>query len=251
MVKTVKKIKARKTATAGKTTRPKRDSVPAAKAKAKTAVKELAVSVWDTQGKAVGKVRLPTELFGARVNKTLLAQAVRVYLANQRQGAASTKTRGEVAGSTRKIYRQKGTGRARHGAIRAPIFVGGGTVFGPQPRSFRLELPAKMRQAALASALTVQYQNGNILAINGLEKLKPKTKTMQAAIASTGISGRILIVVPQMNPTVIRGLRNIPNLTITPLVNLNTYQTLASSKILFTKAALEMLKQKTTKIKSL
>src|SRR5207248_616028 len=98
--------------------------------------------------KASGKVSLPKEIFAETVNKKLLAQAVRVYLANKRQGNASTKTRGEVEGSTRKIYRQKGTGNARHGSIRAPIFVKGGIVHGPRPRDFSLGLSKKMRRKA-------------------------------------------------------------------------------------------------------
>ena len=105
----------------------------------------VSVNVVGIDGKISGKIALPGEIFGEKVNKALLAQAVRVYLANQRQGNASTKTRGEVEGSTRKIYRQKGTGRARHGSVRAPIFVKGGIVFGPKPRDFSLDMPKKKK----------------------------------------------------------------------------------------------------------
>src|SRR5258708_225116 len=116
----------------------------------------VSVDVIGVDGKVSGKVSLPGEMFGEKVNKTLLAQAVRVYLANQRQGNASTKTRGEVDGSTAKIYRQKGTGRARHGSKRAPIFVKGGLVFGPKPRDFSLALPQKMKRKALFGALSAK-----------------------------------------------------------------------------------------------
>lgn len=219
----------------------------AAKVKSPVAVTGAArtqVSVLDADGKAKGKITLPPELFGAKINKQLVAQAVRVYLANQREGSAATKTRGEVEGSTRKIYRQKGTGRARHGAIRAPIFVGGGITFGPQPRHIRLTLPKKMRQVALASALTMQYHQGNVLVATGLEDLEPKTKIMAAALKALGASGRTLLVLPQPSSNIVRGCRNIPDVEIMPVGSLNTYTVLANSKIIFSKDALSLLKQK-------
>src|SRR3990170_6251019 len=138
----------------------------------------LNVPVVGVDGKTKSKIQLPKELFGAKVNKALLAQAVRVYLANQRTGNAATKTRGEVEGSTRKIYRQKGTGRARHGAIRAPIFVGGGIVFGPRPHDFHLDFPKKMKRRALGSALTSKLGSGDVIVVSGLSDLEPKTKYM-------------------------------------------------------------------------
>src|SRR6266404_5428662 len=122
----------------------------------------VSVAVVGIDGKVSGKVSLPGEMFGEKVNKALLAQAVRVYLANQRQGNASTKTRGEVDGSTAKIYRQKGTGRARHGSKRAPIFVKGGIVFGPKPRDFSLSLPQKMKRKALFSALSAKVKDKEV-----------------------------------------------------------------------------------------
>src|SRR6185437_7247197 len=124
--------------------------------KEKSKVAPVSVDVVGIDGKVTGKIALPGEIFGEKLNKALLAQAVRVYLANQRQGNASTKTRGEVDGSTRKIYRQKGTGRARHGSVRAPIFVHGGIAHGPKPRDFSLTMPQKMKQKALFSALSTK-----------------------------------------------------------------------------------------------
>src|SRR5579885_383385 len=142
----------------------------------------LLIDVYGIDRKVSGKVSLPHVIFGEKVNKQLLAQAVRVYLANKRQGTVSTKTRGEVDGSTRKIYRQKGTGRARHGSVRAPIFVHGGVVHGPKPRDYSLNLPKKMRRKALFSALSAKLQDGQIKVVAGFEKLEPKTKAFISAI---------------------------------------------------------------------
>lgn len=188
--------------------------------------------VYGLDGSQSGTVAVPKELFGAKVNKPLLAQAVRVYLANQRSGSASTKTRGEVEGSTRKIYRQKGTGKARHGAIRAPIFVGGGIVFGPKPRSYHLDFPQKMRRAALVSALTAKYSDGDIFALD-TTGMEPKTKIMAAFLKNRGIEKSTLIVVDQDADTVSRASRNIAQLDILPVSNLNAYHILAHTKIMF------------------
>ena len=122
----------------------------------------LNIDVFDIKGKNVGSISLPESIFKAKVNPQVVAQAVRVYLANQRQGTSSTKTRGEVQGSTRKIYRQKGTGRARHGSIRAPIFVHGGVAFGPKPRDFSLKIPSKIKQQALFSAFSSKFSADEI-----------------------------------------------------------------------------------------
>ncbi|MGH9858113.1 MAG: 50S ribosomal protein L4, partial [Acidobacteriota bacterium] len=148
------------------------------------------VNVLGLDGKVIGKMSLPGEIFGEKVNKALLAQAVRVYLANQRQGNASTKTRGEVDGSTRKIYRQKGTGRARHGSLRAPIFVKGGIVFGPKPRDFSLSMPQKMKRKALFSALSAKIQDQQLTVMSGLEDMKPKTKAFVALLKSLSMEDK-------------------------------------------------------------
>lgn len=198
----------------------------------------VSISVVDTDGKPTGKMTLPKELFAAKINKDLMAQAVRVYLANQRQGSASTKTRGEVEGSTRKIYRQKGTGRARHGAIRAPIFVGGGIVFGPTPRDYHLSLPQKMKRAALASALTSALHDGKVIVIGGLSDLAPKTKNMAHTLDSVGAAGSTLLVVSKGASTVIRAARNIERLDILPVQNLHAYSVISHQKLVFMKEAL-------------
>ena len=206
---------------------------------AKKPVDRLSISVVDTDGKAAGKMTLPKDLFGVQVNKQLLAQAVRVYLANQRSGSASTKTRGEVEGSTRKIYKQKGTGRARHGGIRAPIFVGGGITFGPKPRDFSLKFPKSMKKAALASALTSQLIDGKIIIVDGLDKLAPKTKLMANAFAAVGSSTNTLLVTTQAADGVVRASRNLDGVDTIGSMSLNAYTLISHKKIVFMKEAIK------------
>ncbi len=200
------------------------------------------ISVVGIDGKAAGSITLPSELFGAKINRQLMAQAVRVYLANQRGGHASTKTRGEVEGSTRKIYKQKGTGKARHGAIRAPIFVGGGIVFGPRPRDYSLAFPQKMRKVALASALTSQLKKQNVFVVSGLSEAK-KTKVVAGALTAIGATRKTLLVTPKESAVVVRAGRNIEGVDILPVSDLNTYSVLMHSKLVFMKEAVGELKK--------
>lgn len=206
----------------------------------------LNVTVYGVDGAQSSKMNLPAEVFGEKVNKVLIAQAIRVYLANQRQGGASTKTRGQVQGSTRKIFKQKGTGRARHGNIRAPIFVGGGIVFGPVTHDFSMSLPVKMKRKALASALSNQFQSGNIRFIDGLEALK-KTKLMSQAFVANQMTGRILLVLSKESEDVSRSARNIEGVDILPGSSLNTYAVMAHPKIVFMKDAVSTIKEIITK----
>lgn len=224
-------------------------SAPAAKTPAKAAVsvdgkKSLVASVLDVTGKSAGTVTLPSELFGAHVNQTLMAQAVRVYHANQRSGTASTKTRGQVEGSTRKIYKQKGTGKARHGGIRAPIFVGGGIVFGSTPRDYSLQFPKKMKLAALASALTHVYQKGAIIFVDGLEALPAKTREVVKSLTALSAGSSVLLVLDNSAAGVARASRNIEGLEIMPVVNLHPYALLSHQKIVFMKSAVSQSKER-------
>ncbi len=224
---------------------PKTKSKTAKRTVTKSPAKTKGVSapVVGVDGKVKSKIQLPSELFDANVNNQLLAQAVRVYLANQRQGTASTKTRGEVEGSTRKIYRQKGTGRARHGAIRAPIFVGGGIVFGPAPRDYSLKLPRHMRRTALASALTRQYQAGNVMIVDGFEDLEPKTNVFGKAFAALGATRATLLVTMNTMDTVVRGARNLSEVDLLPVTSLNTYAVLSHQRVVFMKPTIAQLKK--------
>jgi large subunit ribosomal protein L4 len=209
----------------------------------------MSLTVYDIKGVAAGRVSLPEEIFGAKINNPLMAQAVRVHLANQRRGTLKTKSRGEVAISTRKIYRQKGTGRARHGAASAPIFVGGGIAFGPKPRDFSMKLNQNMRKAALFSALSAKLKDGEIKLIAGLEKIEPKTKKMADVVIKLGLSGKkqqLLLVTPKAGEdfsNVSKAARNIKGVSVVSSNQLNTYVILANRQILFMKDAIDSLKE--------
>lgn len=207
----------------------------------------ISVDVVGVDGKVTGKMSLPGEMFGEKVNKALIAQAVRVYLANQRQGNASTKTRGEVDGSTAKIYRQKGTGRARHGSKRAPIFVKGGIVFGPKPRDFSLSFPQKMKRKALFSALSAKVKDKEVTVIDGLGALAPKTKVFAEMLQKTGIAGKkqkLLFVTAGKDVTLImRSGRNVQGVNFLAAKQINTYQVLGANRLIVMKEAIDEMKE--------
>lgn len=210
-------------------------------------VSALSAPMFDSKGVKAGSMSLPKEIFGAKINEPLMAQAVRVYLANQRQGNASTQTRGEVTGSTKKIYRQKGTGNARHGGKRAPIFVKGGVAHGPHPKDYGLSLPKKMRKAALISALSLRAKDGEIKVLSGLSKMEPKTKNMAnlfKKITEENKNKKILLVTsanPKDLGNVYRAGRNIENVQILSANLLNTYEVLKYKNLLFMKESIEIL----------
>lgn len=206
----------------------------------------LQAEVLDMKGKVIETITLSQEVFGAPINETLMAQAVRVYLANQRKGTASTKSRGEVTGSTRKIYRQKGTGRARHGGVRAPIFVGGGIAFGPKPRDYSLSMPQKMRQRALLSALTTKYQDGGVTVVSGLENIEPKTKEFASVLSNLKLDTKkrkILLVLAEKSENLQRAARNIEGVEYMLANQLNTYEVLNTRNLVFLKNALEKVEK--------
>ncbi|MBI3103364.1 50S ribosomal protein L4 [Candidatus Daviesbacteria bacterium] len=220
---------------------------------------KLSVPVYSLAGRSTGTLSLPKEIFGGEVNKKLLAQALRVYTANQKTQPGNTKTRGEVVGSTAKIQRQKGTGRARHGAIRAPIFVGGGIVFGPKPRKVKLDLPKKMKKAALMAALSDKLGNKGILGISGIEKASGKTKEMVKLMSSVVLpfggpqssdkkqkSASALIITAEKMDNVVRAVRNIPGMSALPADLINAYEILRHDMLLITKEAVERLSGKVT-----
>ena len=182
-----------------------------------TSKDNLKTVVYDTSGKSLGNLGLPVEIFGVKASPNLMAHAIRVYQVNQRQGTASTKTRSQVRGSTRKIYRQKGTGRARHGDIKAPIFIGGGIAHGPKPRDWRLKMPQKMRRKSLFAALTDKFTSDDIRIVDGLEKIPPKTKNMVKIISGLKFNTQkknqmpktLLVLGKKMNNVLLAG-RNLP-----------------------------------------
>lgn len=213
----------------------------------KTTVKKptgMTVSVIGMDGSSVGEMTLPEVLFGSTVNKALLAQAVRIFLANQREGGAKTKTRGEVEGSTRKIYKQKGTGRARHGGIRAPIFVGGGRAFGPRPHSFALTLSKSMKKVALTSALTAKYSSGDIIVLDGLDQAKGKTKPVASALSHVAPGKTILLVTPEKANDTLRAARNIEGVTVLRSTDVHPYAVVRHTKVVIAKDAIDEMKRK-------
>ncbi|OGH23808.1 MAG: 50S ribosomal protein L4 [Candidatus Levybacteria bacterium RIFCSPHIGHO2_02_FULL_42_12] len=208
--------------------------------------KGLVAKVFDTKGALKKTIDLPKEIFGVQENNILLAQAVRVYLANQRQGTVSTKTRGEVAGSTRKIYRQKGTGRARHGSIRAPIFVHGGVAFGPKPRDFSLSLTKPMKRNALFCVLSSKYKDEKTRFVAGLEKIAPKTKEMVTVLHNLKLDKKeknLLIVTSEYLQNVYKAARNIKGVKLEEAYKLNAYAVLNSDTVLFMEASLDVLQR--------
>ena len=205
----------------------------------------LSVPIYSLSGRAAGTLALPKEIFGQNINKNLLAQAVRVYMTNQKQFTASTKTRGEIRGSTAKIYRQKGTGRARHGSIRAPIFVGGGIVFGPKPREVKLSLPQKMKKAALISALSSKVADKNVVGLTGIEKASGKTKQIFQLLSKITEKGKkqpsVLILTGEIKNNVVRAVRNIHGVDVLPANLINAYEVLRHETLMLTKEAVSVI----------
>jgi large subunit ribosomal protein L4 len=211
----------------------------------------LNAPMYDAKGAKNGTFTLPKEVFGAKVNDVLMAQAVRVYLANQRQGNAHTKTRGEIDLTTAKWYRQKGTGRARHGAKSAPIFVGGGVAHGPRKHDFSLSFPKKMKRASLFSALSQKAADGEIIVLSGFSKIEPKTKAMnQTLIKITNDAknkNKTLLITAGASkdlPSVFRAGKNIKNLDLMSANLLNTYEILKHKNLLIMKESVDMLSGK-------
>lgn len=170
----------------------------------------MQVPVYNKQGEQVGEAQLRDDIFAVPVSEPLMHQALLRQLANARLGTAKTKTRGEVSGGGRKPWRQKGTGRARQGSIRAPHWRGGGIVFGPLPRSYRQQMPRKMRRQALRSALTVKAAESQVVLLESLDMGEPKTKDMVALLKALGINSSALILLPGHSEVILQSVRNLP-----------------------------------------
>lgn len=194
-------------------------------------------SVYNTQGEVVGEVQLSDAVFGAEINESLMHQAVVAYQARQRQGTQSTKGRSEVAGGGRKPWRQKGTGLARAGSIRSPIFRGGGITFGPKPRDFSQDLPKVMRRKALTSALSAKVKDGDLIVLDSLRLAAPKTREVTVILARLNVVRAALIVTPETDPTLVLSARNIPGVDTQRAENLNAYDVLVHGKVLMTREA--------------
>lgn len=211
--------------------------------------KSLAVPSYSLEGKEEDSLTLPEKLFGAKVNRPLLSQALRVYLSNQKAHFSNTKTRGEVQGSTKKIRRQKGTGGARHGAIRAPIFVGGGIALGPKFRKVVLSLPKKMKKAALVSALSAKAQRGEVAGISGLEKISGKTAQV-AGLFKRLNKKSALIVADGKDEKLSWAVRNLPGIEVLTVDQLNALSVIRRQTLMMTREAVKRLEEKISGDKS-
>lgn len=198
----------------------------------------LTYDIYNSSGKKVSQGSVESDVVSDNLDK-LMAQAIRVYKENIRQRNSSTKTRGEVTGSTRKIYRQKGTGRARHGDIKAPIFTGGGIVFGPRPSTRKLGLSKNMAQKAFLAAILLKIKNKEFIAIEGLTEVKPKTKLFDAMLNSIFPKEEKLLFINSGSDSLLKGARNIERVTLTGYQTVNIYDVLSHPKIIVQKESIE------------
>ena len=194
----------------------------------------MRVSVRNHSGEIVSEIELSESIFGVSPNEAVVHQALVRQLANARQGNASTKTRGEVSGSTAKLFRQKGTGRARQGSIRSPLHRGGGVVFGPSPRSYRQAMPKKMRRLALKSVLSSKAAEGNLVVLDEFGLEMPKTKDMVRILEALGVESSALIVTPERDENVVKSAGNIRGVKTLPAHVLNVVDLLSHKDLIMT-----------------
>lgn len=223
-------------------------------AEKKQTKQSLSIPVHTVGGEVAGTITLPEAVFGVSENPALIAQAVRVYQANQRLGTHASKNRALVTGSTRKLFKQKGTGRARHGDIKSPIFVGGGTAHGPHPRDYGLDFPKKMRRLALFVALSERYRVGDVVVLRAVDAMEAKTKAMATMLArfleDKQIKKRVMLVTDKPFENIERAGRNIANLMLRHANQLSVYETLLPKKLLFTEEAIARLADLASKKKA-
>jgi len=201
------------------------------------------VPVYSLNGEVVEQVELNQAIFALPFNGAVVHQAMVRQLANGRQGTASTKTRGEVRGSTRKLYAQKHTGRARRGDIKSPLLRGGGVVFGPKPRTYRQSMPKKMRRLALKCLLSAKVREGNIRLVQELDFKGPKTKDMINVLSSLGIDSSALILTAQPTPNVVKSAANLPEVKVLPSALINVLDLLSYKMLVATVPAIRNIEQ--------
>jgi len=201
----------------------------------------MKVPVKNMSGENVGEVELPEVIFEVEPNTALMHQALTRQLANARQGNAQTKTRGEVNGSTKKMWKQKGTGHARQGSRKAPHWRKGGTVFGPHPRSYVQAMPLKMRRAALRSALSVKAKAQQIIVLDRLEMDAPKTKTLSAVLDALAVPSSALVLLPEKNENVEKSVRNLPDVKYLRAQYLNIRDLFGYETVLMPMGALQVI----------
>lgn len=201
------------------------------------------VSVYDMKGKEVGTIELADSVFGVEVNEHLVHLAVVQQLANNRQGTQKAKTRSEVSGGGRKPWRQKGTGHARQGSIRAPQWTGGGVVFAPVPRDYSFKINRKEKQAALKGALSDKVANNKLIVVDKLELKEIKTKQFAEVLKALKIEGKSLVVLSEVDDVVIKSARNIPGVQTTQAGTMNVYDVVNNGTLVMTKDAVEKIQE--------
>jgi len=204
---------------------------------------EVQVPVYSLNGEVVDQIELSQAIFGLPFNEAVVHQAMVRQLANKRQGTASAKTRGEVSGSTRKLYRQKHTGRARRGDVKSPLLRGGGVVFGPKPRTYRQAMPKKMRNLALKCLLSAKAREGNIKLVQELDFEEPKTKGMTNVLSSLGIDSSTLILTAQSTPNVVKSAANLAEVKVLPSNLINVLDLLSYKVLVATVPAIRNIEQ--------
>lgn len=201
------------------------------------------VKVYDMTGKETGTLELSEKIFGVDVNISLLHEAVKNYLANQRQGTQSTKTRTEVRGGGKKPYRQKGTGRARQGSIRAPQWYHGGVALGPKPRSYRYSMNKKAKRGAMKSAFSSKVLEGKFIVLEALSFEQAKTKNMVAVLKALNATEKSLVVLPAPDVNVVRSAKNIPGVKTLYVNTLNVYDIMKHDNFIVTKEAVQKIEE--------
>jgi large subunit ribosomal protein L4 len=208
------------------------------------------MNVLNATGSAAGEVTLDESIFGAKVSVPLMHQAVVAQLAAARAGTHKTKTRGEVRGGGTKPWRQKGTGRARHGSTREPQWKGGGTVFGPVPRDYTQSMPKKMKASALRSALSQRVKENKLVVVDPPTAEKPRTKDALAALHAWNVSDKVLLVLTNEESSVAYSFRNLPDVHIIAQDQLNVYDVMNADTLVLSRAALDALQSRLTKAKT-
>src|SRR3569832_759665 len=201
------------------------------------------VKVRNIKNEEVGEVELSDAVFGAPINEGLIHAAVRNFMANARQGTSATKTRGDTSGSGRKLWKQKGTGRARIASLRSPLWKGGGNAHGPQPRDWSYNMPRKMRHGALRSALSEREREGNVIVVDGWSLEQPKTKDISQSLPRLGLGGKPLIVDSLENDYLVLSARNLRHTKVVNSFGLNIYDLLYHDQLVLSRAAADELEQ--------
>jgi large subunit ribosomal protein L4 len=205
------------------------------------------LSVLDKKGTEVDSIDLPDEIFGGRLNTDIIHQAIVMYQASLRQGTVNTKERADISGGGKKPYRQKGTGQARAGSIRSPLWHGGGVTFGPHPRDFGYSIPKKIKTAALRESLKAKSQDKNLFCISDIKDRFSKTKEFAKILEKLDLKGKVLALLDGSDESVVRASRNIRSFNIMRAQDVNAYDILRNKKLLVTKTAFQNLLKRVTK----